>query len=70
MPTSLSDRVRRHRVGLRAAGFRPVQIWVPDTRREGFAEECQRQSLLLRNDSQEPEVLDWLEPAAEREGWQ
>jgi hypothetical protein len=70
MPTSLSDRVRRHRVGLRAAGFRPVQIWVPDTRREGFAEECQRQSLLLRNDSQEPEVLDWLEPAADREGWQ
>ncbi len=70
MPTSLSDRVRRHRVGLRAAGFRPVQIWVPDTRREGFAEECRRQSLLLRDNSQEPEVLDWLEAAADREGWQ
>lgn len=70
MPTSLPDRVRHHRVGLRAAGFRPVQIWVPDTRREGFAEECRRQSLLLRDDSQEPEVLDWLEAAADREGWQ
>jgi hypothetical protein len=70
MPTSLPDRVRRYRVGLRAAGLRPVQIWVPDTRREGFAEECRRQSLLLRDDSQEREVLDWLEAAADREGWQ
>jgi hypothetical protein len=50
--------------------LRPVQIWVPDTRREGFAEECRRQSLLLRDDSQEREALDWLEAAADREGWQ
>ena len=69
MPTSLSDRVRRHRVGLRAAGFRPVQIWVPDTRREGFAEECRRQSHLLRDNPQEREVLDWLEAATDGEGW-
>lgn len=26
------------------AGLRPVQIWVPDTRRPGFAEECRRQA--------------------------
>ena len=29
------------------AGLRPVQIWVPDTRRPGFAEECRRQSRLV-----------------------
>ena len=29
------------------AGLRPVQIWVPDTRRPDFAEECRRQSLLV-----------------------
>ena len=46
MTTSVSDRVQKHRDGLRAAGLRPVQIWVPDTRRPGFAEECRRQSLL------------------------
>lgn len=28
------------------AGLRPVQIWVPDTRRPGFEQECRRQSLL------------------------
>ena len=33
MPTPLNQRVRRRREALRAAGMRPVQIWVPDTRR-------------------------------------
>lgn len=40
MPTPLAERVKRHHASLRAAGLRPVQIWVPDTRREGFAAEC------------------------------
>ena len=69
MSTSLPERVRRHRAGLRAAGLRPVQIWVPDARREGFAEECRRQSRLLRDDPQEREVLHWLAAAADHEGW-
>ena len=69
MPTPLSERVRRHRTGLRAAGLRPVQVWVPDTRREGFAAECRRQSRLLHDDPQEQEMLDWLRTAADTEGW-
>jgi hypothetical protein len=44
MASSVSERVQRRRDALRAAGLRPVQIWVPDTRRPGFAEECRRQS--------------------------
>ena len=40
-------RVQTHRNKLRAAGLRPVQIWVPDTRQPNFAEECRRQSLLV-----------------------
>jgi hypothetical protein len=46
MATSVNQRVQKRRDVLRAAGLRPVQIWVPDTRRPGFAEECHRQSLL------------------------
>jgi hypothetical protein len=69
MRMPLPERVRRHRAGLRAAGLRPVQIWVPDARREGFAAECRRQSRLLRDDPQEREVLDWLEATADTEGW-
>ena len=47
MPTThVNTRVQRHRDALRMAGLRPVQIWVPDTRRPDFAQECQRQTLL------------------------
>ena len=43
---SVALRVRKHRDALRAAGLRPVQIWIPDTRAPGFAEECRRQTAL------------------------
>lgn len=42
----VNSRVQKHRDALRMAGLRPVQIWVPDTRRLNFAEECRRQSRL------------------------
>ena len=70
MSTSTSARVQKHRAALRESGLRPVQIWVPDTRRPGFAEECRRQSQLLQDDILEQETTDWLEAAADREGWQ
>lgn len=47
MATPVSKRVQKRRESLRAAGLRPLQIWVPDTRQPGFAEECRRQSLLV-----------------------
>jgi hypothetical protein len=70
MRTSTSARVQKHRAVLRESGLRPVQIWVPDTRRPGFAEECRRQSQLLQSDAHEQETTDWLDAAADREGWQ
>lgn len=42
----VNSRVQKHRAALRMAGLRPVQIWVPDTRRPDFEEECRRQSRL------------------------
>jgi hypothetical protein len=47
MATHVNQRVQKHRDALRRAGLRPVQIWVPDTRRPGFEEECRRQSRLV-----------------------
>jgi hypothetical protein len=70
MADDTGERVRRHRANLRAAGLRPVQIWVPDTRRPGFAEECRRQSRLLRESPDEAETLTWLEAVADTEGWE
>lgn len=70
MSMSSASRVRKHRAQLRAAGLRPIQIWVPDTRRPGFAEECRRQSLSLRDDPQEGEVGEWLEQVGDTDGWE
>jgi antidote-toxin recognition MazE-like antitoxin len=42
--TSSRRRVSEYRARLRAQGMRPVQIWVPDDRAPGFAEEAHRQS--------------------------
>ncbi|MXX28416.1 MAG: DUF3018 family protein [Gammaproteobacteria bacterium] len=41
------DRVRSHRARMRAAGLRPIQIWVPDTRSASFLTEAHRQSLAV-----------------------
>ncbi len=57
----IRKRVAGHRQRLRAAGLRPVQIWVPDTRRPGFAEECRRQSFSLREDPAEQVALHFME---------
>lgn len=62
MAKSVSKRVEERRQALRAMGLRPVQIWLPDTRQPGFAEECRRQSLAValsdRTDSDLPDLLD------------
>lgn len=70
MSKSTAMRVQKHRDTLRASGLRPIQIWVPDTHRKGFQEECQRQSKLLQHDHQEREVLDWIANASDHEGWE
>ncbi len=70
MRTSISGRVQKHRAGLRACGLRPIQIWVPDTRCPGFAEECRRQSRLLRDDPDEEDTLTGLSAAADTDEWE
>jgi hypothetical protein len=64
-----SERVQQHRQRLRKAGLRPIQIWVPDTRKPGFAEACRRQSAVLADDPQERDTLDWLRSVADDDGW-
>jgi hypothetical protein len=41
------NKVRAHRLRLRAQGLRPVQIWVPDTRSATFARQALRQSKVV-----------------------
>ncbi len=67
--TPTSERVHRHRQRLRRVGLRPIQLWVPDTRRPGFADECRRQSEVVAEDPQERETLEWLQSVADDDGW-
>ncbi|MBI1867285.1 MAG: antitoxin MazE family protein [Methylocystis sp.] len=48
-------KVRAHRARLRAQGLRPIQIWAPDVRAPGFAEEASRQSRLA---AESPDAAD------------
>ena len=64
MPTSVSHRVRKRRDALRAAGLRPVQIWVPDTRRPSFAAEAERQARLVNEaDDRDPDLARFMDAA-------
>ncbi|MBY0323680.1 MAG: antitoxin MazE family protein [Reyranella sp.] len=64
MPMSSSARVRKRRLALRKAGLRPVQLWVPDTRKRGFAAECRRQSRLAADaDRRDDELLRFMDAA-------
>ncbi|WP_203249864.1 MULTISPECIES: antitoxin MazE family protein [Cysteiniphilum] len=69
MPRSIQERVKKHRDELKAQGLRPLQIWVPDTRKYGFKEECLRQSRLLLNDQHERDTMDWIDDSSDNEGW-
>ena len=72
MGSTTVERVKKHRAALRQAGLRPVQIWVPDVRRAGFAQECRRQSLAVaeidRNDTELTTFMD--EALSDIDGWQ
>jgi hypothetical protein len=63
MPGSeVRRRVAAHRAELRRRGLRPIQIWVPDTRAPGFAEEARRQSRLVDADRAEfDDVMGFIE---------
>jgi hypothetical protein len=71
MATPVSARVQKRRDALRMAGLRPIQIWVPDTRRPGFAAECRRQSkLAAQADMADVEMMDLMDEAlSDVDGW-
>jgi len=70
MSEPVARRVRRHREGLRASGLRPVQIWTQDSRLAGFAEECERQALVVRAAEDAAALSDdaWFE-TSDKNGW-
>lgn len=64
MAASVAVRVQNYRNNLRAAGFRPVQIWVRDTRTEEFERECKRQMMVVAvADQSNLELQDFMNAA-------
>src|SRR3546814_14564418 len=59
-----ADNGDRHRQRMRAAGFRPVQFWVPYTRGADVAERVRQQCLKVKGDPAELDALRFVEKAA------
>lgn len=67
---AVRESVQRYRDRMRRAGFRLVQLWVPDTRADGFVQECRRQSrVAARNKRHEQQIMDWIETTEDTAGW-
>ncbi|MDE2914529.1 MAG: antitoxin MazE family protein [Paracoccaceae bacterium] len=64
-PYTSAQRVEKRRAALRAQGLRPIQLWVPDTRAPGFAEECARQAAIVNEANRaDPELMQFMDAAA------
>jgi hypothetical protein len=62
--------VQRYRARMRRSGLRLVQLWVPDTRARGFAEECRRQSReAAKHRRAEATAAKWLDVTRDTDGW-
>ena len=58
---AVRDRVSEHRKRLRAQGLRPIQVWVPDVRAEGFADEARLQSRAVARGDTRSDDQDFVE---------
>ena len=59
------ERHRSYRKRLQARGLRQIVLWVPDTRRPGFADEIRRQLALVEESAEDREALSFIEAAGD-----
>ncbi len=60
MSTS-TRRARQYRERMRLRGYRPVQVWVPDTRSAAFAAEAHREALALAEADRHSDDMEFVE---------
>src|SRR6202022_2782541 len=63
-----AKRVQKHRDKMKAAGLKPVTIWVPDVNAPGYAEQLAREIEIINNSPDEKLLLEQLSNI-EIEGW-
>ena len=60
-PVPPPKRMASYRQRMRAAGLRPAQIWVPDTRDPDFAEKCRSQArAVAAGDPAGDEIMEFI----------
>jgi hypothetical protein len=66
--TDGAKRVRKHREKMKAAGLKPVTIWVPDVNAPGYAQEVADAIAIINASAGEKVILEELSNI-EIEGW-
>lgn len=58
---AVRERVAQYRQRMRARGYRPIQVWVPDVRSAQFVREAHRQSVLVAQVDRRGDDQDFIE---------
>jgi Antitoxin MazE-like len=66
--TNGAKRVQKHRDKMKAAGLKPVTIWVPDVNAPGYAEQVAEAIAIINASADEKVILEELS-TVEIEGW-
>ena len=68
--TDGAKRVRKHRDRMKAAGLKPVTIWVPDVNATGFKEQIARDIAIINADADSHLVMEQMLSAADFSDWE
>jgi AmiR/NasT family two-component response regulator len=64
-----AKRVQKHRDKMRAAGLKPVTIWVPDVNAPGFKEQIARDIAIINADADSHLVMEQMLSVADFSDW-
>ena len=65
-----AKRVRKHREKMKAAGLKPVTIWVPDVNTPGYREALARDIARINADEESTRVMEDMLELADFSDWQ
>ena len=64
-----AKRVRKHREKMKAAGLKPVTIWVPDLNAPGYREALARDIARINDDLESTRVMEDMLELADFSDW-
>jgi AmiR/NasT family two-component response regulator len=67
--TDGAKRVRKHREKMKAAGLKPVTIWVPDVNAPGYREALERDIAIINADADSMLVMEQMLSVADFSDW-